>query len=1244
MKKINLLNIFFLLPLILFSQQIPSSKSNSKQREIINKYLTGKKEIWKLTDEDIKNWDISNTSSNKEKNITYLYLHQKVNGIRIFNAVSSVSIKDDQVKSFAKRLYSDAVSKTNTDKPVLTVAVAIQKAAEHLSLKLEGQPKLISTKKALNRFYYSPCGISSENIRVDLVYQPVKSSLRLAWDVNIHLKDKSHWWNIRIDAVTGEFIQKNDWVAHCDFGAPSGSSVNSTASTFANGNSINQAASLASYRVFALPIESPSFGASTLIPDPSDAVASPFGWHDTDGNPGPEFTTTRGNNVHAYDDIANQNAPGTSPNGGSNLLFDFPANLTQPASSYLSASLTNLFYLNNMMHDMLYRNGFDEESGNFQQTNYTGQGLGQDYVFAECQDGGGTNNANFGTPDDGQNPTMQMYLWTSPVQSTFTVNSPGSIAGNYQAVAAGFGPGVVSPITADLAIADDGTGTISDACEPIVNGTALSGKIVLIDRGICNFVDKVLAAQNQGALAVLIINNSAGSIFSMGDNGNGGSVTIPSEMISLTDGTMLKNSINGGATVNATLTPPPSTAVDLDGSLDNGIVIHEFGHGVSNRLTGGPSNSNCLGNGEQAGEGWSDFFALLFTIRPGDVGTAARGMGTYALGQPNSGGGIRRYPYSTNMSINPETYSFLAQSPETHDVGEVWCTVLWDLNWAMIDQFGFDANWFQGTSGNNITLKLVLEGMKLQPCGPGFLDSRDAILAADDNLYNGIHKCLIWETFARRGMGYSAVQGDPEVAGDETEAFDLPPACLIPTSAPTANFTANITTSCFGTIRFNDLSTNIAQSWKWDFGDGDTSNLQNPIHNYTAPGNYTVTLKVFNTLGSDSLIKNQYISITAPAAPGITGDTSICSGTSTSITANVLSGNVADWYDSTNAIIFTGTVFNTPSLNANTTYRVTQHPQTVIQHVGPVNNSFNTGGYHNSGFEGKLLFTTFAPVRIKSVWVDASGTANRTFNLYGSTGSLIQSITINVASGQGTVPLNFDIQTPGNYSIGASTFSNLYRNNAGASYPYNVNGLISITGSNSTTNPATFYYYLYDWEVQELPCTSFPYPVTVFISEPVSSFTYNPTGLNVVFTNTSVSNIVSQNWDFGNGSNSTQPNPTVNYSTAGTYTVTLTVTNADGCQDVSSQTITVQNVGIQDLTDKPIHIFNDGNTVFVKFNNTPVNARIRIFDAIGKLLTNDLINDEKIFSHNLQNIYSNFITVFVEVGENSFTKKIIILN
>ena len=64
------------------------------------------------------------------------------------------------------------------------------------------------------------------------------------------------------------------------------------------------------------------------------------------------------------------------------------------------------------------------------------------------------------------------------------------------------------------------------------------------------------------------------------------------------------------------------------------------------------------------------------------------------------------------------------------------------------------------------------------PCGPGFLDSRDAILLADAIIYNNAHRCLIWQAFARRGMGFNASQGSPNVATDQTEGFNLPPYCL----------------------------------------------------------------------------------------------------------------------------------------------------------------------------------------------------------------------------------------------------------------------------------------------------------------------------------------------------------------------------------------------------------------------------------------------------------------------------------
>ena len=177
------------------------------------------------------------------------------------------------------------------------------------------------------------------------------------------------------------------------------------------------------------------------------------------------------------------------------------------------------------------------------------------------------------------------------------------------------------------------------------------------------------------------------------------------------------------------------------------------------------------------GEGWSDWFGLMLTLRPGDTGPMGKGIGTFALGQPLTGSGIRPYRYSTNMSINPHTYDNIKTVSIPHGVGSVWCAMLWDMTWLLIDAYGFDPDYHTGSGGNNIAMTLVTEALKLQPCSPGFVDGRNAILLADDVLYGGIHKCLIWKAFARRGLGFGANQGLSSSISDGTQAFDMPTSC-----------------------------------------------------------------------------------------------------------------------------------------------------------------------------------------------------------------------------------------------------------------------------------------------------------------------------------------------------------------------------------------------------------------------------------------------------------------------------------
>ena len=238
-------------------------------------------------------------------------------------------------------------------------------------------------------------------------------------------------------------------------------------------------------------------------------------------------------------------------------------------------------------------------------------------------------------------------------------------------------------------------------------------------------------------------------------------------------------------------TPPDGTAPRLqlflwtfaspprDAALDHTIVVHELAHGLTNRLTGGPATTSCLGNAEQGGEGWSDWYALMFTQRPGHTRAFPRGMGTYAMGgmptDPEEAT-FRPAPYTTDFARNGYTYGDTRTLPAPHGTGFVWATVLWELTWDLIDAHGFspDLHDAEGGAGNQRALRLVTEALKLQPCGPGLVDARDAILAADQVLYGGAHHETLWHAFARRGLGLSANQGSANSNADNVAAFDVP--------------------------------------------------------------------------------------------------------------------------------------------------------------------------------------------------------------------------------------------------------------------------------------------------------------------------------------------------------------------------------------------------------------------------------------------------------------------------------------
>ncbi|MGV6828342.1 MAG: T9SS-dependent M36 family metallopeptidase [Flavobacteriales bacterium] len=781
MKKIIYVIAFFTLQLG-FSQDFNG---------IISSYLNNNRSQLNLLTSDIENFDIKSQSYSKSMQANNVYITQQYQGIDIFNSTSSFAIKNNEV-IYAKMGFTNNISsKINTTTPLITAQDAISNAASSLGLQSPTDLSLLETVSN-HSFVFSNGGISLNEIPVKLVYQPTQeNTLKLAWKLSIYFLDASHYYNVRIDALTGELLDSNDWVVSCNFekNAFHNASHNHNKSSILFSETTTSEASLAGgaqYRVFAMPIESPNHGSDALIADPSDFVSSPFGWHDTDGVAGPEFTITRGNNVWAQEDRNGNNGVGASPDGGGSLTFDFPFDFNSDPVNMVDAATVNLFYWNNIMHDVWYQYGFDEENGNFQENNYGNGGNGSDSVNADAQDGSGTNNANFATPTDGSNPRMQMFLWSGggagPVD-ILTINN-GPLAGVYSGVPASFGaPIPVPPLTEDIVVIEDdnaGPSTdTNDGCDNITNPGDLNGKIVIIRRGECEFGFKALGAQNEGAVAVIMVNNVSGDPIVMAPGAVGDQVTIPLFMVTNTDGDAIIAELNGGGSINGTITGE-NVQPDLDGDVDNAIIAHEYGHGISNRLTGGPINTNCLFNGEQMGEGWSDWFGLVLTMKTGDQPEDRRGIGTYVTGQPTDGTGIRQYPYSTNMSINPLTYANLpATGGQVHAVGTIWATMLWDLTWAFIDQYGFDPDFYNGTGGNNIAMQLVMDGMKLQGCAPGFVDGRDGILEADYIINGGANCELIWNVFANRGLGFSASQGSSNSTTDGTPAFDTPEDCSL---------------------------------------------------------------------------------------------------------------------------------------------------------------------------------------------------------------------------------------------------------------------------------------------------------------------------------------------------------------------------------------------------------------------------------------------------------------------------------
>ncbi|MDQ0476305.1 T9SS-dependent M36 family metallopeptidase [Chryseobacterium sp. MDT2-18] len=748
-------------------------------KTIIQSHISAQNNFMKT---DLKNFEIISEDFSTSMKGDVVKIQQTYNGIPVYNALGTALIKESKVTYYEddfKNNYSGAA------KPTSAVAgpIAFANAAQKLGLKNPSQYQIIGINES------DKDGIPTVKNRLIYFQTQDSSELKLCYEFIFEEKGTSNYWDVLADAMTGEILRKDNLTLSCTFNhdafhhdysshLPVGFSEKFSDETVMIGP-IALAPNSASYNVFALPLESPNHGNRSVVSNPWFLDASPEGWHSISGGTYVgNYNTTRGNNVMAYDDMAKSNTAGAYADGGTNRIFDFP--IMEDISAFnLNASITNLFYINNKVHDIFYRLGFTETARNFQAYNFGKGGQQNDYVQAEAQDGGGRNNANFYTPSDGSRPRMQMYLFDGSIVNRVFYNSPSEAIGRTvpNVVSTTFGPSLtVAGVTGDVKIA-----SVADGCTPLPAGS-LTGKIGLIERGTCGFTVKVKIAQDAGATAAIIY-NLPDSTPTSGMGGTDSTIKIPSVLIENDEGLYIKNLL-ATKNVNVTLKYDASTQKTKDGSFDNGIVIHEYGHGISNRLTG--DGFSCLtpaGSTEQMGEGWSDFFALMLTNRTGDTKDIPRGIATFVNSEPITGGGLRPAKYSPNFGINSFTYANTNgmgtdADPLVHSIGFVWATMLWDLHWKYVEKYGYSSDVMANkTNGSTRVLQLVVDGLKLQPCSPTFIDGRNAILKAELATTGGADKCMIWETFAKRGLGVNASAGSKLSIMDQVEDYDVPEEC-----------------------------------------------------------------------------------------------------------------------------------------------------------------------------------------------------------------------------------------------------------------------------------------------------------------------------------------------------------------------------------------------------------------------------------------------------------------------------------
>ncbi len=288
----------------------------------------------------------------------------------------------------------------------------------------------------------------------------------------------------------------------------------------------------------------------------------------------------------------------------------------------------------------------------------------------------------------------------------------------------------------------------------------------------------------------------------------------------------------------------------------------------------------------------------------------------------------------------------------------------------------------------------------------------------------------------------------------------------------------------------NSSSANNSNSYLWSFDDGSTSIEVNPIHTYTQPGNYIVKLIVKSKdicVGKDSIDSTLAMVEFKSPQPIII---KACKK-DTLLTLKSTLSNPYGWYisDSSNVILDTLENFSFKNPLKDTNFFLKSRRPDINKYwkVG-LTDLKNNVNYLNATNRFQI-FDVKTPVTLKSVLVNASGAGIRIIELRDDSGKILESKSVNLNNGENRVELNLELPQGNNFQLGlGGTMGNLLRTNAGVKYPYEIENVLSVKGSNASNGfGLSYYYFFYDWEVVTFNCKEITQEYKVIQSECTTS-------------------------------------------------------------------------------------------------------------------------------------------------------------